>query len=131
MRKTTKNNVRPIIPKKQKFYLFFGKIIIIFEKQEMRIFTEKTLKEYAELHPEVKSVLKVWIDIVKRSDWENFADIRATFNSADSVGNQRYVFNIKGNQYRIVMVVKFTIKYVYVRFIGTHTEYDKIDCSTI
>ncbi|MBP5722701.1 MAG: type II toxin-antitoxin system HigB family toxin [Bacteroidales bacterium] len=97
----------------------------------MRIFTEKTLKEYAELHPEVKSVLKVWTDIVKRSDWENFADIRATFNSADSVGNQRYVFNIKGNQYRIVMVVKFTIKYVYVRFIGTHTEYDKIDCSTI
>ena len=111
--------------------MFFGKIILILETQEMRIFTEKTLKEYAELHPEVESALKVWIDIVKRSDWENFADIRATFHSADSVGNQRYVFNIKGNQYRIVMVVKFTIKYVYVRFIGTHTEYDKIDCSTI
>ncbi|MDR2937971.1 MAG: type II toxin-antitoxin system HigB family toxin, partial [Prevotellaceae bacterium] len=54
-----------------------------------------------------------------------------TFNSADSVGNQRYVFNIKGNSYRLVVVVKFTIQFVYVRFVGTHKEYDKINCSTI
>lgn len=56
---------------------------------------------------------------------------KKTFNSVDNVGNQHYVFNIKGNNYRLVVVIKFTIKFVYVRFIGTHKEYDKIDCSNI
>ena len=60
-----------------------------------------------------------------------FADIKNTFNSADYIGNQRYVFNIKGNNYRIVVVIKFTIKFVYIRFVGTHSEYDRIDCLTI
>lgn len=57
--------------------------------------------------------------------------MKRTFNSVDSVGNQHYVFNIKGNSYRLVAVVKFTIKTVFIRFIGTHSEYDKIDCATI
>lgn len=97
----------------------------------MRIFTEQALKEYARVHPESKTALQEWITIVKRSRWECFADIRNTFNSVDSVGNQHYVFNIKGNSFRLVVVIKFTISFVYVRFIGTHAEYDKIDCSTI
>lgn len=97
----------------------------------MRIFTEQALKEYAEKYPESKTALQEWVSIVKRSEWSCFADIKATFNSVDSVGNQHYVFNIKGNKYRLVVVIKFTIKFVYIRFIGTHAEYDKIDCSTI
>ncbi len=97
----------------------------------MRIFTEKTLKEYSEEHPESKTALQEWATIVKRSNWMCFADIKKTFNSVDSVGNQRYVFNIKGNDFRLVVIVRFTIKFVYVRFVGTHSEYDKIDCSTI
>ncbi len=86
---------------------------------------------YTEFRPEVKTALQEWVMIVKQSQWTCFADIKATFNSVDSIGNQRYVFNIKGNKYRLVVVIKFTIKFVYIRFIGTHTEYDKIDCSTI
>ena len=97
----------------------------------MRIFTEPVLKEYIAVRPEVKTALQEWVMIVKQSQWTCFADIKATFNSVDSIGNQRYVFNIKGNKYRLVVVIKFTIKFVYIRFIGTHTEYDKIDCSTI
>lgn len=97
----------------------------------MRIFTEKTLKEYIEIHPNAKTAIQEWVDIVKRSEWTCFADVRRTFNSADAVGNQRYVFNIKGNCYRIVAVIKFTIKFVYIRFIGTHSEYDRIDCRNI
>lgn len=97
----------------------------------MRIFTEKTLKEYIEIHSDAKTAIQEWVDIVKRSEWTCFADVRRTFNSADSVGNQRYVFNIKGNFYRIVAVIKFTIKFVYIRFIGTHSEYDRIDCRNI
>lgn len=97
----------------------------------MRIFTEKTLKEYIEIHSDAKTAIQEWVDIVKRSEWTCFADVRRTFNSADSAGNQRYVFNIKGNCYRIVAVIKFTIKFVYIRFIGTHSEYDRIDCRNI
>lgn len=98
---------------------------------DMRIFTEQVLKEYIAVRLEVKTALQEWVMIVKQSQWTCFADIKATFNSVDSIGNQRYVFNIKGNKYRLVVVIKFTIKFVYIRFIGTHTEYDKIDCSTI
>ena len=98
---------------------------------DMRIFTEQVLKEYIAVRPEVKTALQEWVMIVKQSQWTCFTDIKATFNSVDSIGNQRYVFNIKGNKYRLVVVIKFTIKFVYIRFIGTHTEYDKIDCSTI
>lgn len=60
------------------------------------------------------------------ADWENFAQIRQTFNSADYVGNNRVVFNIKGNQYRLVTLVLFKIKMIYIRFIGTHKEYETI-----
>ena len=97
----------------------------------MRIFTEKPLKIYAELHPEAKTALQDWIKKVKQAQWHNLNDIRQTFNSVDYIGNQRYVFNIKGNDYRLVVVIQFTPQFVYVRFIGTHSEYDRIDCSKI
>lgn len=97
----------------------------------MRIFTEQTLKEYAEKHPDSRTALQEWVAIVKRSEWRSFADVKATFNSVDNVGNQHYVFNIKGNNYRLVVVIKFTIRFIYVRFIGTHEEYNRINCSTI
>lgn len=97
----------------------------------MRIFTEKPLKEFAECHPESKSALQDWIRKVKKAKWMTFADVKQTFRSADYIGHQRYVFNIKGNDYRLVVVIQYTPQFVYVRFIGTHSEYDCIDCSTI
>ena len=97
----------------------------------MRIFTEQTLKEYIEKHPDTRIALQEWVSIVKRSEWRCFADVKATFNSVDNIGNQRYVFNIKGNNHRLVVVIKFTIRFIYIRFIGTHAEYDKIDSRTI
>ena len=97
----------------------------------MRIFTEKKLNEYAERNPGARTALQEWVSKVKRSKWTCFADIKNTFNSVDCVGNQHYVFNIKGNDYRLVVVIQFTPQFVYIRFVGTHAEYDKIDCSTI
>lgn len=97
----------------------------------MRIFTEKTIKEYIEEYPDAETALQDWVETVKNSDWKTFSDIKNTFNSVDSVGNQRYVFNIKGNKYRLIVIIRFTIQYVYIRFIGTHTEYDKLDAKTI
>lgn len=97
----------------------------------MRIVARTTLQDYWERNPQSKIPLCAWYEAVRRADWKCFADIKATYNSVDYVGNQRYVFNIKGNDYRLVVVIKYTPKLVYIRFVGTHSEYDKIDCSTI
>jgi mRNA interferase HigB len=92
----------------------------------MRIFIRKTLVDFYLKHPNSKTVLEDWYYKTKESEWNNFSEIKNTFNSVDSVGNKRYVFNIKGNMYRIVALVLFVPKYVYIRFVGTHAEYDKI-----
>jgi mRNA interferase HigB len=99
---------------------------------QMRIFVYKRLVDYYTKHPESKMALEEWFRITKKSEWSNFAEMKETFNSVDSAGNRRYVFNIKGNTYRLIAIVLFVPKYLYIRFIGTHAEYDKIeDCSTI
>ncbi len=97
----------------------------------MRIFTEQRLKEYIAERPETKTTLQDWVSIVKKSEWKCFADVKRTFNTVDNVSNQHYVFNIPGNHFSLVVVIKFTIEFVYIRFIGTHEEYDKIDCRNI
>jgi mRNA interferase HigB len=99
----------------------------------MRIVSHKKLKDFYESKGREDShvALKRWYDITKKAVWNNLSDIKVDFPAADYVGNQRYVFNIKGNKYRLAVVIKFTIGYIYIRFIGTHDEYNKIDCSTI
>lgn len=98
----------------------------------MRIIAERTIREYYLKNPLAKTALEDWVQKVKKAQWQSFADIKATFNSVDYVGNQHYVFNIKGNDYRMVVIVKYTPQFVLIRFIGTHKEYDKIkDISSI
>lgn len=92
----------------------------------MRIIAERTIRLYYEEHPASKAALQDWVQKVKEANWRSFADMRNTFNSVDYVGNQHYVFNIKGNDFRLVAVVKFTVQFVLIRFIGTHAEYDRI-----
>ena len=70
--------------------------------------------------------LQDWFKRVKKAEWDNFADLRKSFNAVDAVGNSRYVFNIKGNQYRLIAKVMFTIKQVSVRWVGNHKDYEKI-----
>lgn len=97
----------------------------------MRVIKHRTLVEYYQKHPDAKSAIEEWYKKVSKASWDMYLDIKKDFNSVDSVGNQRFVFNIKGNNYRLVALVQFKIKMVYIRFIGTHKEYDKIDCSNI
>ncbi|MCM1221908.1 MAG: type II toxin-antitoxin system HigB family toxin [Lachnospiraceae bacterium] len=97
----------------------------------MRVITEEPLKQYIARFPDTETALKAWLKTVKKAQWNNFADVKKDFNSVDNVGNQHYVFNIRGNNHRLVVVIKFTIHWIYIRFIGTHTEYDKIDVSNI
>ena len=92
----------------------------------MRVIAKKTLVLFYTQHEDAQTALEEWYEKTQNAKWENFAQLKQTFNSADSVGNQRYVFNIKGNHYRLVALVLFRIKMFYIRFIGTHDEYNHI-----
>lgn len=112
--------------------ILYSKIINIFA-DNMRIVSHRRLVEFysSEGHKDSQAALERWYDIAENAQWHNLSDIKVDFPSTDYVGNQHYVFNIKGNKYRLVIVVKFTIEHIFIRFVGTHDEYDKIDVSTI
>jgi len=97
----------------------------------MRIVTPKRLREFSIRHPISKIPLLYWYEIVKVAKWKKLADIKKDFNTVDYVGNNRYVFNIKGNDFRIVVIIIFLSQKIYIRFIGTHSEYDKINAKEI
>ena len=87
--------------------------------------------EFAGKHPASAASLNAWYNVSKAADWAKLSDVKKVFNNVDYVGNDRYVFNIKGNNFRLVAMIFFDKRTLYIRFIGTHSEYDKIDCSTI
>jgi mRNA interferase HigB len=97
----------------------------------MRIVTHKSIENFYKKHTNSKSALEEWYTKANKAEWNNFAEMKSTFKSVDAVGNNRFVFNVKGNDYRLVAIVLFQIKIIYIRFIGTHAEYDKIDCENI
>ncbi|MDR1631352.1 MAG: type II toxin-antitoxin system HigB family toxin [Dysgonamonadaceae bacterium] len=98
----------------------------------MRIITHKAILQYSELHADAQQALDEWYIKTEKSQWDCFSDIKQTFNSVDVAGDKRYVFNVKGNSYRVIALILFVPKIVYIRFIGTHAEYTKIkDCSKI
>lgn len=97
----------------------------------MRVVTFKRINDFTEKQSDAKVVLKDWYFKTTKANWNTLSDIKKTFNSVDYIGNSRFVFDIKGNKYRLVAIVIFASKKVYIRFIGNHTEYDKVDCRNI
>lgn len=97
----------------------------------MRVISLQTLKTYWETHPETKQQLLAWYDEVVSAQWVKPADIKERFASASILKNRRVVFNIKGNHYRLIVAVAYKIGVVYVKFIGTHKEYDEVDAETV
>lgn len=93
----------------------------------MVIISYRTIREYTDQRRDVEDQLNNWYTIAEKSDWSNFNEMRQTFNSADAVGNDLYVFNIKGNDYRLIVRIIFRVRTVYIKFIGTHKEYDKVN----
>lgn len=94
--------------------------------KNMRVISFSMIREFIAKHADADVPLRDWYKRICNADWTCFADIKKTFNTVDYVGNDRYVFDIKGNNYRIVAIVLFVNKKVYMRFVGTHEEYDKI-----
>ena len=93
----------------------------------MRIISFRKLREYYEIESNAKVGLQDWYKKTSKANWINFAELRNTFNSADNVGNGRVVFNIKGNHYRIVAIVRFKFQLVLIRWVGNHKDYDKLN----
>lgn len=97
----------------------------------MRIISRRVLREFWEKHPDASVPLQTWFHDVAHATWNTPADIKTTYKNASFVANNRVVFNIKGNHYRIVVVVVYRHGVVYIRFVGTHEEYDRVDVTTI
>ena len=98
----------------------------------MRIFNRSTLVEFWTRHADAEIPLRLWFSIVQNASWTGPADIKAVFGRADFLPNNRVVFDIKGNNYRLIAQVKYGPLYlVYIRFIGTHAEYDRIDATSV
>lgn len=97
----------------------------------MWIIARKRLKKFWEKYPDAEEPLKAWHDEAKKAKWSSFNDIKEQFGSASIVGNDRIVFNIKGNHYRLITLILFKSHKMLIRFIGTHREYDKTDAKNI
>jgi mRNA interferase HigB len=98
----------------------------------MRVISVKTLKLFWEEHPDAESSLRAWYtEEAKKARWKGPQDIKTSYRTASIVRNNRVVFNIKGNTYRLVVAVKYEFQIVYVRFIGTHLAYDRIKAEEI
>lgn len=100
----------------------------------MRIITRRALRQFWEEHPRgpaAKTALQTWYDVVRHADWKNPAEIKSTFGDASILKGGRVVFNVGGNKFRLVTHVNYPHQIVYIRFVGTHREYDEIDAETI
>ncbi|MCP4763704.1 MAG: type II toxin-antitoxin system HigB family toxin [archaeon] len=96
-----------------------------------RIFAKSTLRNFWEKYSDSEQHLKTWYDTAMSSDWKTPNDVKQTYSNASILKDSRMVFNIKGNDYRLVVKFNFEKQWVFIRFIGTHNEYDKKNVETI
>jgi len=97
----------------------------------LRVIAKKILREFWEKHNDCEQQLKAWFQEASKAEWTTPNEIKSDYPSASIVGNDRIVFNIKGNAYRLIVKINFDYQMVLIRFIGTHAEYDKINVKTI
>ncbi len=97
----------------------------------MRIIARSRLRDYWAKHSDVESALEAWYQDVSRAAWKTPNDVTRIYPNASIVAGNPIVFNIKGNQYRLIVAVSYTTGIVYIRFVGSHQEYDKVDAATI
>jgi mRNA interferase HigB len=103
----------------------------------MRIIARRTLREFVHSltghrdEPAVKAALDAWFDEVKRARWRNTAEVKQSYATASIVTGERIVFNVKGNAYRLIAAVDFEKGIVWIKWIGTHEDYDRIDAAEV
>lgn len=97
----------------------------------MRIISRRRLVEFWNSHPDAEQPLRAWYAEIRKANWKSPAEIKATYRSVSILSDNRVVFNIKGNTYRLVVIVEYSQGKMFIRFVGTHAEYNRIDATTI
>jgi len=97
----------------------------------MHLITRQRLQQFWKKYPDAEGALKAWAKEVEHAQWRTPNDIKSRYRSADPVGDNRVVFNIKGNDYRLIVKIHYNTQVVYIRFIGTHEDYKRIDVEKI
>ncbi|MCP2045349.1 type II toxin-antitoxin system HigB family toxin [Pontibacter sp. HSC-36F09] len=97
----------------------------------MRVIAKRTLRDFWEKHADSEQQLKAWYNEAEQADWKSPNDIKKDYPSASILEDNRMVFNIKGNNYRLIVRINYKYGVVWIRFIGTHAEYDKVDATKI
>jgi mRNA interferase HigB len=97
----------------------------------VRVFNRSTVKAFADKHADARQAFFAWFAEVRQANWSGPDDIKTVYPSASFLAGNRVVFNVKGNKYRIVIAVKYEFFAIYIRFIGTHAEYDRINATTV
>ncbi len=97
----------------------------------MHVISYKRIREFVKDHPDSSVKLGRWYKWMKKGKFKNLNDITRKFSGVDYIGNDRYVFNISGNRYRLVARINFKAHRIYIRYIGTHTNYNNTDCKNI
>ena len=97
----------------------------------MRVVAKKILRDFWEKHEDCEQQLKAWFREAQKAEWKNPNQIKIEYPSASILNDNRVVFNIKGNNYRLIVKINYEYEMIWIRFIGTHTEYDKISANTI
>jgi mRNA interferase HigB len=97
----------------------------------MRVIAVSTLRVFWAHHPDAEQPLKAWFEEATNAAWTQPADIKAQYRSASVLKNRRVVFNIKGNDYRLIVAIAYKLQIVYIKFVGTHRDYDAVDAETI
>ncbi len=97
----------------------------------MRVIAKRTLREFWEKHTDTKQALLSWYKVAKSAKWQNFEEVKQQFGTCKILGDDRIIFKIKGNKYRLIVKITFTNQIIWIRFIGTHSDYDSIDAKEI
>jgi|ERR1035437_805560 mRNA interferase HigB len=124
-------SANPIFFDSKNYYFPIWELFIIFASRLMRIIARNTLINYWKTHPDSEQPLKSWFDEIQNAFWDTPNQLKKQFRNASIITNKRVVFNIKGNSYRLVVDIEYRIGIVFIVWIGTHKEYDKINVKEI
>lgn len=97
----------------------------------MQVIARKSLAAFWLVHPETEAPLRAWLAAANAADWQSMTDVLATYAKARPINAERCVFNIRGNSCRLIVAIDFTKRIVFIKFVGTHSDYDKVDAATV
>ena len=97
----------------------------------VRIIAKRTLREFWGTHPDAKDVLEAWHSAVRRADWDSPEKVIQQYSRASIIGSDRVVFRLKGGRYRLIVSVNYVKRLVFIRFVGTHSEYERINAEEV